>query len=305
MLPFSSKKHLIVIAGPTAVGKTALCVQLAKEFDTVVISADSRQFFKELSIGTAKPSKEEMEGVPHFFVDHLSIHDEMNTGMYEQQVLKLLEELFLKHEAVILTGGSGLYIQSICEGIDDMPEVSAETREKLNDEYREFGLNYLQEELKKSDPDYYEIVDLNNPQRLIRALEVCRTTGNIYSAYRARKKVERPFHIIKIALERPREELYARIDQRMDQMLENGLLEEARAFQHLQQLNALQTVGYKEIFDYLKGTYDREECVRLLKRNSRRYAKRQLTWFRRDSEWRWFHPDDKDEIKKYLYAQMS
>jgi len=296
----------VILAGPTAVGKTALSIQLAKQFQTEIISADSRQFYTEMEIGTAKPTLEEMEGVAHHFINSKSIHDDYNVGQFEKDALKKLEKLFLEHDVVLVVGGSGLYVKALCEGIDDMPSIPAEIRQKLNAEYVQNGLEFLQNEVKQCDPKYFEIVDQQNPQRLIRALELYRATGKNMSYYRAQKnEVERPFNIVKVGLERPREELYERINLRMDQMIAEGLFEEAQALYTYKHLNALQTVGYSEIFGYLDGICDRDEAVRLLKRNSRRYAKRQMTWFKRDSEFRWFSAEDKEEIIPYLDNELK
>ncbi len=296
----------MILAGPTAVGKTSLSIHFAKRFQTEIISADSRQFYREMEIGTAKPTTEEMDGVPHHFINSLSIHDDYNVGKFEKDALNLLDNLFKIHDVVLVVGGSGLYVKALCEGIDDMPEIPAEIREKLNLEYEKNGIEYLQKELAQSDPKYFEIVDQQNPQRLIRALELFRATGKNMSFYRAQEKqIERPFNILKIGLERPREELYERINLRMDQMIQEGLFEEAEKLYPFKHLNALQTVGYSEIFDYLDGEYDREEAIRLLKRNSRRYAKRQMTWFKRDEEFVWFSAENKDEVVDYLESKIS
>ncbi|MFT2007966.1 tRNA (adenosine(37)-N6)-dimethylallyltransferase MiaA [Pontibacter sp. 13R65] len=293
-------KYLLVVVGPTAVGKTDLCVQLAKHFKTVILSADSRQFYKEMSIGTAKPSLEEQQGVPHYFVDSHSISQEYNAGAYEQDVLHLLEKLYQEHDLVILTGGSGLYVRAVLDGMDDMPDVSLEIRQQLSDLYEQQGLAPLLEQLQQLDPAYYQQVDHSNPQRVIRALEVCLASGQPYSSFRKQERPERPFRSIKIGLNRDRQELYQRIDLRMDQMLQQGLVEEAQALYPYRHHNALQTVGYKEIFDFLDGTTDWEETVRLLKRNSRRYAKRQLTWFNKTPEYAWFHPEQWQEILTFI-----
>lgn len=296
----------MILAGPTAVGKTALSIQLTKLFQTEIISADSRQFYKEMEIGTAKPTPQEMDGIPHHFVNSHSIHDEYNAGQFENDALKLLEKLFQKHDVVFVVGGSGLYVKALCEGIDEMPSIPAEIRKLLNDEFEQNGIEYLQKQVEASDPEYFEIVDRKNPQRLIRALEVHRATGKNMSYYRTHNnKVDRPFNILKVGLERPREELYDRINLRMDQMMAEGLFEEAEALSKYQHLNALQTVGYSEIFGYLNGKYDKEEAVRLLKRNSRRYAKRQMTWFKRDEEFVWFSAEEKAEIIKYLKISLA
>lgn len=294
-----------MVAGPTAVGKTDLAIQLALEFQTEIISADSRQFFKETTIGTAKPSPAELAKVRHHFIDSHSIHNAYDVKQYEQDVLALLDRLFEVYSVVILTGGSGLYIDAICKGFDEIPDVPQSTRESIINQYEQLGITWLQQEVDRLDPEYFAIVDQKNPQRLMRALEVCLSTGKPYSSFRRSKSVERPFRIIKIALERDREELYQRIDQRMDHMIEEGLLEEAQSLYPLKYLNALQTVGYSEIFRFLDGEYDWDEAVRLLKRNSRRYAKRQLTWFRRDQEYQWFHPSDSDGIIKKVRHQLN
>ncbi|PRY87420.1 tRNA (adenosine(37)-N6)-dimethylallyltransferase MiaA [Mongoliibacter ruber] len=293
-------KYLIVIAGPTGVGKTELCIQLAKRLNTEIISADSRQFYQETELGTAKPSREEMSRAVHHLVDFKSIQDQYDVKEYENDVLRLLDQIFHVNDTVILTGGSGLYVDVVCNGLDDMPDIAPDIRASIILEYQKNGLKYLQDQVKLHDPQYFEIVDQKNPQRLMRALEVCRGTGQTYSAFRQKKKVSRPFQIIKIGLERNREELYERIDLRMDQMIAKGLFEEAESLFPFRHLNALQTVGYSEIFGFLEGEYDKEEAVRLLKRNSRRYAKRQLTWFRRDQEYKWFHPDDLHDIESYI-----
>jgi tRNA dimethylallyltransferase len=296
---------LIVVVGPTAVGKTDLCVRLAKHLQTEIISADSRQFYKEMTIGTAKPTVEEQQGVPHHFVDSHHITEEYNAGAYEQDALQLFKELFKEHKAVILTGGSGLYVRAVSEGMDEMPETDPAIREQLTALYQEQGLQPLLEQLQQADPSYYERVDKANPQRVIRGLEVCLSSGQPYSLFRKQKQQERPFQIIRIGLNRDRQELYDRIDQRMDLMLAQGLLEEARALYPYRHHNALQTVGYKELFDYLEGKYDWEEAVRLLKRNSRRYAKRQLTWFHKYPDYTWFHPDQWEEIVTFIERQMQ
>lgn len=296
----------MILAGPTAVGKTSLSIQLAKRFKTEIISADSRQFYKEMDIGTAKPTEKEMDGVPHHFINSHNIQEDYNVGQFEKDALKLLEELFQKHDVVFVVGGSGLYVKALCEGIDDMPAIPTEIRQNLNAEFAQNGIGYLQKEVAQCDPEYFEVVDRQNPQRLIRALELYRATGKNMSYYRAQENlVDRPFNIIKIGLERPRKELYDRINLRMDQMIAEGLFEEAEKLYPFKDLNALQTVGYSEIFGFLDGDYDREEAIRLLKRNSRRYAKRQMTWFKRDSEFVWFSAEDKDKVIDFLESKIS
>ncbi|SOD78065.1 tRNA (adenosine(37)-N6)-dimethylallyltransferase MiaA [Spirosoma fluviale] len=293
-------KTLLVIAGPTAVGKTSLCVRLAKRLHTDVVSADSRQLYRELSIGTAKPTLAEMEGVRHHFVNSHSILDPVNAGRYEQECLSVLNALFAKKDIIILSGGTGLYINAVCAGLDDMPPVDPVLRAQLLARFQQEGLPNLQAELRELDPVYSQSADLQNPIRVTRALEVCLSTGQPYSSFRRRQTTERPFRSVLIALERPREELYLRIDTRMDAMLEAGLIDEVRSLIPYRHLSALQTVGYQEVFPYLDGEYDYEEMVRLLKRNSRRYAKRQLTWFRNQANYRWFAPDEDEKIVREM-----
>ncbi|MDE0558857.1 tRNA (adenosine(37)-N6)-dimethylallyltransferase MiaA [Algoriphagus sp. NF] len=301
----SENPTLILIVGPTAVGKTDLCLKLAKNFNTEIISCDSRQFYRELSIGTAKPTSLELAEVKHHLIDSVSISEDYDVKKFESDALRILEDLFSEKSLVIMTGGSGLFAKAITDGLDDMPDIPDSFRKMVIRDYQENGLEFLQEELKNTDPEYFSQVDIQNPQRLMRALEVIRGTGKPFSSFRKRKKVERPFRILKIALERDREELYQRIDQRMDQMIVNGLFEEAKQFFEQRHLNALQTVGYQEIFGYLEGKYDREEAIRLLKRNSRRYAKRQLTWFRKESDYQWFHPDYFEQILKWINIKLA
>jgi tRNA dimethylallyltransferase len=296
----SNKKYLIVIAGPTASGKTEIAVKLAKEFHTSVISADSRQFFKEMKIGTARPSEEELEGVPHYFLGTHSVKENYNIGKYEEEVLSLLSKLFKEKNIVILAGGSGLYIKMICEGLDEMPDADLEIRKELQEILDEKGLDFLAEELKRVDPEYYEQMDKNNPQRVMRAVEVFRSTGIPFSLFRKGEKKKRNFESIKIGIHWDRDELYRRIDRRVDEMLEQGLFEEAENLFSMKDYNALQTVGYREIFEYMEGKYDKEEAVRLIKRNTRRFAKRQVTWFGKDDQIRWFRNGEVAEIVKYI-----
>ncbi|WP_194974054.1 tRNA (adenosine(37)-N6)-dimethylallyltransferase MiaA [Aquiflexum lacus] len=298
-------KHLLVIAGPTAVGKTETCLNLAGFFQTEIISSDSRQFYKEMDLGTAKPSQEELSVVPHHFIDSLSIHEEYDVKKFEHDTMQLLQNLFQKHDVVLMTGGSGLYIDAVCHGFDDIPDLDPSIRKQLISDYGEKGVEYLQVMLERIDPVYYNLVDRNNPQRLMRALEVGIGTGKPYSSFRKNKKNIRDFQIIKIGLERDREELYQRIDQRMDLMIEKGLFEEAEQLFPLRHLNALQTVGYSEIFGFLEGKYNKGEAIRLLKRNSRRYAKRQLTWFKRISDMKWFHPDQFKKMLDYITSEIE
>jgi len=296
---------LLVLVGPTAVGKTAVAIQLATRFQTEVVSADSRQVYREMEIGTAKPSGEDRAAVRHHFVDSRSVTEDLDAGSYAEEALAATEGIFKTHEVAVLSGGSGLYIKAVLEGFDDMPDVPAAVREAVVADYRLHGLEGLQKELLTKDPDYYEAVDRKNPQRLMRALEVIRHTGNPFSSYRRKEQRVLPFNVVKIGLELDREELYRRIDQRMDDMIAAGLFEEAGRLFPLSHLPALQTVGYQEIFGFIEGKYDREEAVRLLKRNSRRYAKRQLTWFRRDPEIRWFPPSALEEIVTYCTSKLG
>lgn len=298
-------KYLIVIVGPTAVGKTALSIEIAKRYHTSILSADSRQIFKELSIGTAKASLEEQDGVPHYFVDSLSIEEPFNAGMFEREGLALLETLFQKDDVVVLCGGTGLYVKALLEGMDELPETDLDLRAALNAEFEQRGLEAMQEELKSIDPATYNQIDLQNPLRVFRAIEVYRQTGNVLSEYKTGEKKVRPFNVIKIGLTMERAELYARIDKRMDLMLAAGLEEEAKKYIAHRNVNALQTVGYSEIYGCIDGLYDREEMIRLLKRNSRRYAKRQLTWFTRDEEITWFHPREAGEIEAFIEARLK
>lgn len=293
-------KYLIAVVGPTAVGKTALCLRLAQQLNTEIISADSRQLFQEMYIGTAKPTPEELKMVKHHFIDSHSIHEQFNAGDYEREALAKINEFLVSKDRLIITGGSGLYLKAVIEGMADIPEVDDGIRVQLNQRLVEEGLEALTEELRRLDPEYYNQVDLNNPQRVSRALEVCIGTGRKYSELRSQEPQKRPFQVIKIGLNRPRKELYERINARMDIMISQGLFEEAEELYPYRSHHALQTVGYKEIFDYLDGKYDREEAVRLLKRNTRRYAKRQLTWFGKDEEIKWFHPDEYDAVFSYV-----
>jgi tRNA dimethylallyltransferase len=299
------KNTLLIISGPTSVGKTDLCIKLAKKFNTFILSSDSRQFYKEMNIGTAKPTAKELEEVQHFFINTLSIHDNYDVRRFETDALSVIEQHSACHNPIILTGGSGLYIDAVTEGLDEIPQVDKGIRIALNEVYELEGIRPLQDKLKYLDPVYYSQVDLQNPQRLIRALEVCIGTGSPFSSFRIKRKADRPFDVVKIGLERDREELYNRIDLRMDQMIAEGLFEEAAQLFPYRHLNALQTVGYKEIFDYIQGSYDREEAIRLLKRNSRRYAKRQMTWLKKDESYTWFHPSELARISQFILDQMS
>ncbi|MBC6609848.1 tRNA (adenosine(37)-N6)-dimethylallyltransferase MiaA [Hymenobacter sp. BT507] len=290
-LAAATRPTLLVIAGPTAVGKTALCVTLAQQLGTEIVSADSRQFFREMSIGTAKPTPAEMQGVPHHFINSHSITESYNAGRYEVECLALLDQLFQRHRVVILTGGSGLYLQAVTDGFDALPAIDPAVRVGIQQELAAHGLPALVAELARLDPVAHARIDSQNPQRVVRALEVTRGTGQPFSSFHGQHtKAARPFDVVKIALHREREELYQRIDQRVDEMLAAGLLAEVESVLPYRHHNALQTVGYQEIFGYLDGAYDWAEAVRLLKRNTRHYAKRQLTWLRRDAQYAWLHP---------------
>jgi tRNA dimethylallyltransferase len=298
-------KYLILVVGPTAVGKSDLCLKLAKKFETEILSCDSRQFYREMNQGTAKPSPEELAIVPHHFINNLSILDSYDVRKYEAEALNLLDRLFKTKQVVLMTGGTGLFASVIANGLDTIPDVSPDIRVDLIQEFGVKGLPWLQATVAEVDPEFYAQVDRANPQRLMRALEIWRGTGLKFSSFRIKNKVHRPFEIIKIGLDRPREELYQRIDQRMELMLRKGLFKEAESLFESRNLNALQTLGYTEIFNFLEGKYDEKEMIRLLKRNSRRYAKRQLTWFRKDPLIRWFHPDQENEILGYLNDQIA
>ncbi|GAA0881208.1 tRNA (adenosine(37)-N6)-dimethylallyltransferase MiaA [Algoriphagus jejuensis] len=301
----TGEKNLILVVGPTAVGKTDLCLMLAKKFETEIVSCDSRQFYREMNLGTAKPSPEELALVPHHLINTRSIAEEYDVKRFEKDGLEILETIFKTNSVAIMTGGSGLFADAIIKGFDEIPTVAPEIRPMVIAAYEEKGLGWLQAEVARIDPEYFSQVDQQNPQRLMRALEVYRGTGLKFSSFRVKRAAVRPFRILKIGLERDREELYRRIDERMDQMIDQGLFEEAESLFAQRHLNSLQTVGYSEIFGYLEGNYDRAEAVRLLKRNSRRYAKRQLTWFRRDAEISWFHPDQSEKILAWLASQMA
>lgn len=302
---FSEQKYLIVVGGPTASGKTALAIRLAQHFGTEILSADSRQFFREMSIGTAKASEQELQTVPHHFINSLSIEQDYSVGDYERDALALLAKLYQKHRVVILAGGSSLYIKALCEGLDEFPEVPAEVRDAVEALYLQKGIEALQAELAQVDPLYFEQVDRANPQRLIRAIAVHRASGQPFSSFRTQAAEPRFFTPIYIWLETPREVLYERINQRVDLMLAAGLESEARKLYPQRQLNALQTVGYQEFFDYFDGTISYVEAIELIKRNSRRYAKRQGTWMRRDGFWETFAPSQWDEIISHLEHKVK
>ena len=300
-----SIKRLIVIVGPTGSGKTDLSITVAEHFGAPIISTDSRQFYRGIPIGTAQPDAEQLQRVEHHFIASHELTQDFNCGAYETEALQRLEELFKSVDTVVAVGGSGLYIKALCEGMDDMPEADAELREQLAARLQSEGLEPLCKELQERDPDFYEVVDLKNPARVLRALEVCISTGRPYSSLRTGAKRERDFEIVKIGVDMPREVLYERIDKRVDIMIEQGLEQEARAVSHLRHLNSLQTVGYREMFDYFDGKITREEAIELIKRNSRRYAKRQLTWFRRDEQIGWFNPSEREKIIEYINQRFA
>jgi tRNA dimethylallyltransferase len=296
----SLTKTLIVITGPTAVGKTTVAIELAKKLKTEIVSADSRQFYREMAIGTAKPNKTELSQAKHHFIDSHSIIENFSVGDFEKQALELLDNIFQTNDTAILVGGSGLFIKAICEGFDELPSASAEIRDRLNQEFNDKGLAYLKEKLKSADPAYYQQVDLNNPQRLIRALEVTESTGKPFSSYRKATINKRSFRFIKIGLNLSREILYSRINQRVDEMIKQGLVDEVRSLLPYRHFNALNTVGYSELFDYIDGKTGLETAIELIKQNTRRFAKRQLTWFRKDKDIKWEMADNPALIDSIL-----
>ena len=298
-------KTLIVLVGPTGVGKTELSFSIAEKYDTPIISSDSRQLYADLKIGTAAPTEEQLRRVKHYFIGTLKLTDYYSAAQYESDVLKLSDELFKQHDVLLMTGGSMMYIDAVCKGIDDIPTVDAETRAQMLQHYEEVGLEEICKELKLLDPEYYSIVDLKNPKRVIHALEICYMTGRTYTSFRTRNIKERPFHILKIGLNREREELYERINRRVDQMINDGLVEEARKVYEFRELNSLNTVGYKELFNYFNGEWTLDFAIEKIKQNSRIYSRKQMTWFKRDSEITWFHPEQKDEIIEFINKKLA
>lgn len=289
-------KTLIVIAGPTASGKTAAAIKVAKALNTVIINADSRQFYKEMSIGTAVPSPKELQEVKHYFVQNISILNDYDVAAYEQEVMLLLRKLFLEHDQVVLTGGSGLFIDAVCKGIDAMPEIDPTVRERVENLFREGGLEALQQEVQRLDPEYWAIVDQKNPRRLQRALEICYQTSKTFTSFRTRTSAKRDFNIVKYALLREKQDLYNRINLRVELMLSQGLVDEARKLYPYRRRNALNTVGYKELFDYFDGKCNLNEAVEQIKLNTRHYAKRQMTWLRKDTEYQWIEPSSIETV---------
>jgi tRNA dimethylallyltransferase len=299
-MQIAGKKKLIVLIGPTGVGKTELSLSLAEKYNTCIISADSRQLYKDLVIGTASPTTEQLQRVKHYLVGTLQLTDYYSAARYEEEVITLLNTLYLTHDVVVLTGGSMMYVDAVCKGIDDIPTIDDETRHLMLHRYETEGLDTLCAELKLLDPEYYKVVDLKNPKRVVHALEICYMTGRTYTSFRTQQAKERPFEIIKIGLSRPREELYERINHRVDVMVEDGLVEEVQKVYPHRALNSLNTVGYKEIFNYLNGEWTLAFALDKIKQNSRIYSRKQMTWFKRDKDIRWFHPDDVAEVNSYL-----
>lgn len=305
MQKISTKKTLISVVGPTAIGKTSLAIELAKYYNTEIISCDSRQFYKEMKIGTAVPSEEELSQIKHHFIQNISIHDKYSVGDFERDGLSFLEDFFKLHDVCIMVGGSGLYEKAITVGFDTFPDVDPSIREQLNQELEDFGIEKLQQELQQADPNYYNEVDIQNKQRVIRALEIYRGSGFPFSHFRNQDLNKRSFNIIKIGLELPREEMYNRINQRVDIMLKDGLIEEVKQLLPLKELNALQTVGYRELFDYLEDKIDFNFSIEEIKKNTRRFAKRQMTWFKKDQTITWFSPLESSLIINYIDNKLN
>jgi len=296
--------NLIVILGPTGIGKTDLSIEIAQEFKTEIISSDSRQVYKELKIGTAVPSNEQLNKVKHHFIGNKSIYEYYNASMFELEVIEVLNDLYQKFNQVVMTGGSGMYINAVCDGIDDLPTIDPNLRDDLIKKHKEEGIESLRLQLKILDPVSYEKIDLRNPKRILKALEVSIQTGKPYSSFLTESKKNRDFDTIKIGLQRERDELYERINIRVDQMVEEGLIDEARRFYKDRHLNSLNTVGYKELFDFFDGEITQEKAIELIKRNSRHYAKRQISWFSRDKDITWFHPEGKESIIEYIKSKL-
>lgn len=299
------EKTLIVIIGPTAIGKTSFAIDVAQMFNTEIISADSRQFYKQLKIGVAAPTKEELLAAPHHFVSHLRLDEYYNVSRFENEVISFLNDFYKQHDVAVMVGGSGLYLDAVCKGIDELPDPDEKLRTDLKEQLRTKGLEPLKEQLKHLDPEYYQIVDLNNPNRVLRALEVCLMTGETYTSQRKAPNKPRDFRILKIGLNRPREELFSIIEKRVDLMIAAGLLEEVKSLSPFKDLNSLNTVGYKEIFKYLDGEYPFSTAIEKIKTHTRRYAKRQLTWFKKDDSIHWFNPDEKLKILSFLESEIK
>jgi tRNA dimethylallyltransferase len=302
---YQRNKTLLVILGPTGVGKTNISLRLAEHFECPIVSSDSRQFYRELKIGTAAPTDEQLSRVKHYFIGSHSIFDEYNAGQYEQDAIQLLDELFLVHDVVMLVGGSMMYIDAVCNGMDNIPTVDAETRTFWQQQFAANGLEFIQNELKRLDPKHFEEVDQLNPKRILHALEICSMTGKPYSDLRTGERKQRNFNILKVGLNRPRPELYDRINTRVDEMMNEGLLHEAEQFFQYRHLNTLNTVGYKELYEYMDGNWTLDFAVNMIKQDSRRYAKRQLTWFNRDKEIHWFEPSNEDEVIQFVNNKIT
>lgn len=301
----SHKKHLIVIVGPTAIGKTSLAIEVAKHFNTEILSSDSRQFYKEMNIGTAVPSKEELSAVKHHFIQHLSVHQAYSVGEFERDAIAFINEFFKTHDALVMVGGSGLYEKAVTQGLDEFPEVDPGIRKQLNDELDLMGLTELQEELKEADPSYYQEIDIENPHRIIRALEIIRGTGKPFSSFLSKNTKKRDFETIKIGLTLERSKIYDRINRRVDIMMEDGLLDEVKDLYDLKGLNALNTVGYSELFNYLDEVWELDFAIAEIKKNTRRFAKRQLTWYRKEEHLTWFNPKEKKEVIEFIENQIN
>ncbi|RKO73199.1 tRNA (adenosine(37)-N6)-dimethylallyltransferase MiaA [Sphingobacterium puteale] len=300
----ANKKTLIAIVGPTAVGKTAMAISLAQYFKTEIISADSRQFYREMTIGTAKPDAEELASAPHHFINSHSIRQDYSAGDFEREALLRLNELFKQHDVVIMVGGSGLFVRALCEGLDDLPKAGEEVRERLNSEMKQLGIEQMKERLKTIDPAYYKVADIDNPQRVVRALEVFEATGKPMSFYHRKDVDKRPFDILTIGLNMERSQLYARINLRVDRMMETGLLEEVKSLIPFRSKPALLTVGYAELFDFLDGNISLGDAVDKIKQNSRRYAKRQITWFKKYGDTFWFQPTETGDIIDFIQTKL-
>ncbi len=299
------KKTLLVIIGPTAIGKTELAIELAQHFNTEILSADSRQFYHELNVGVARPGEQQLKSAQHHFIACRSVREEYNAGEYEKDALACLEKIFSKQDVAILIGGSGLYVRAVCVGFDDLPSGDELIREQLENELKEKGLNHLQDELQKADPEYFKTADIQNPRRVMRALEVYRRTGKPFSAHHTPAKATRNFHILKIGLNTDRKILYERINQRVDVMFQNGLEEEAKALLPLRSCKAMQTVGYQELFNYFEGKIDKQTTISLIKQHTRNFAKRQLTWFRKEKNIRWFDSNSEQEIIAHINYEIA
>ena len=297
-------KTLLVIIGPTGVGKTELSLQMAEFFRTCILNADSRQLYRDIPIGTAAPTAQEKDRVRHYFVGTLGLEEYYSAAQYEADVMSLLQKKFEEHDVVVMSGGSMMYIDAVCQGIDDIPTVDDETRIRMKERYEKEGLEPLAAELRLLDPEYYAICDIKNPKRVVHALEICYMTGKTYTSFRVKTQKKRPFRIMKIGLSREREELYGRINTRVDKMMEDGLLGEARKVYPFRVCNSLNTVGYKELFKYFDGEWTLDLAVEKIKRNSRVYSRKQMTWFKKDEQTKWFHPDQLEEIKSYILEHL-